>query len=173
MSDTSTGNARVIDNEQSGEWLQARPGERFSIRIPASATNGSYSVTEIFSSPGDSTPVHLHEKEEEHILVLDGTARVLYGDKTFDATTGTIVSLARGIPHAWGNPTDTPIRLMITATPGGVEEVLRLIATSGDRLDLAGAFRKICRPDNGPLRYWAVKETDKGLIIELAFLSRS
>jgi hypothetical protein len=47
-----------------------------------------------------------------------------------------MVSLARGIPYAWGNPTDTPIRLMITATPGGVEEVLRLIATSDDQLDL-------------------------------------
>ena len=46
-----------------------------------------------------------------------------------------MVSLARGIPHAWGNPTDTPIRLMITARPGGVEEVLRSIATSGDQLD--------------------------------------
>jgi len=69
-----TGN-RLIDNELSGEWLQSRPGERFSIRVPASATNGSYSVTEILSSPGDSTPVHLHENEDEHILVVEGTAR--------------------------------------------------------------------------------------------------
>jgi quercetin dioxygenase-like cupin family protein len=131
-----TGNAHVIDNKLSGEWLQSRPGERFLIRIPASATNGSYSVTEILSSHGDSTPVHLHENEDEHILVVEGTARVLYGDKTFDATAGTMVSLARGIPHAWGNPTDTPIRLMATFTPGGCEEALRLIATSGDQLDL-------------------------------------
>ena len=82
------------------------------------ATNGSYSVTEILSSPGDSTPAHLHENEDEHILVVEGTARVLYGDKTFDAAAGTMVSLARGIPHAWGNPTDTPIRLLISARPG-------------------------------------------------------
>jgi mannose-6-phosphate isomerase-like protein (cupin superfamily) len=75
----------AIDSELSGEWLQARPSERFSIRIPASATDGCYSVTEILSSPGDSTPVHLHEKEDEHILVVEGTACVLYGDKTFDA----------------------------------------------------------------------------------------
>jgi quercetin dioxygenase-like cupin family protein len=128
--------SEVIDNQLSGEWLQSRPGERFSIRIPASATNGSYSVTEILASPGDSTPVHLHENEDEHILVLEGTARVLFGDKTLDAPAGTMVSLARRIPHAWGNPTDTQIRLMITATPGGVEEVLRLIATSGGQLDL-------------------------------------
>jgi quercetin dioxygenase-like cupin family protein len=136
MNAIGTNNDHVIDNEPTGEWLRARPGERFLIRIPASATNGCYSVTEILSSPGDSTPVHLHENEDEHILVVEGTARVLYGDKSFDAAAGTVVSLARGIPHAWGNPADAPLRLVITSTPGGVEEMLRLIATSGDQLNL-------------------------------------
>ena len=130
MSTSSTGDAHATDNELRGEWLQSRRGERFSIRIPASATNGCYSVTEILSSPGDSTPVHLHENEDEHILVVEGTARVLYGDET------------RGIPHAWGNPTDTPLRMVITSTPGGVEEVLRLIATSGGQLDLVALADK-------------------------------
>jgi mannose-6-phosphate isomerase-like protein (cupin superfamily) len=142
MSTISTGDAHATDDGLRGEWLQSRPGERFAIRVPASATNGCYSVTEILSSPGDSTPVYLHENEDEHILVVEGTARVLYGDKTFDATAGTVVSLARGIPHAWGNPTDTPIRLVITAMPGGMEEVLRLIATSGDQLDLVALADK-------------------------------
>src|ERR1700731_3825936 len=117
-----TGNTYTIDPRPDGEWLQARPGEYFLIRIPSSATNGSYSVTEVVSSPGDSTPVHLHEKEDEHMLVVEGTARILYGDKTFDATAGTMVTLARGVPHAWGNPTDAPLRLMAIATPGGCEE---------------------------------------------------
>jgi len=66
-----------IDHELSGEWLQSRPGERFSIRVLASTTNGSYSVTEILASPGDSTPVHLHENEDEHMLVVEGTTRIL------------------------------------------------------------------------------------------------
>jgi mannose-6-phosphate isomerase-like protein (cupin superfamily) len=81
MSISSTGDAHAIDNEPSGEWLQARPGERFSIRIPASATNGCYSVTEILSNPDDSTPVHLHDREDEHILVVEGTARGLVRGK--------------------------------------------------------------------------------------------
>jgi quercetin dioxygenase-like cupin family protein len=140
----------AIDSELSGEWLQAKPSERFSIRIPASATDGCYSVTEILSSPGDSTPVHLHEKEDEHILVVEGTARVLYGDKTLDATAGTMISLTRGIPHAWGNPTDTPIRLVIMAAPGGLEECLRLIATSGDQLDLVALANKYAVRVIGP-----------------------
>jgi len=144
----------IIDNEPSGEWLQSRRGERFSIRIPASATNGSDSVTEILSSPGDSTPVHLHEKRMSTHSSFKGTARVLYRDKTFDATAGTMVSLARGIPHARGNPTDTPILLMITATPGGVKEVLWLIATSGDQLDLLSLSDKYAVRLTA-LRYWA------------------
>src|ERR1700748_780545 len=130
------GDTYSADNHNSDEEFQARPGERFLIRIPAAATGGLYSVTEILSSPGDGTPVHLHEKEDEYILVVEGVARFLYGDKTFDAPAGTMVSLVRGIAHAWGNPTDTPIRLLATATPGGCEEALRLIATNGDELDL-------------------------------------
>jgi len=55
MSAISTSNARVIGNERAGEWLRSRPGERFWIRIPASETNGSYSVMEILSSP---TAIH-------------------------------------------------------------------------------------------------------------------
>jgi quercetin dioxygenase-like cupin family protein len=107
----------------------------FDFFAPPTDCARQYSVTEIVSNPGDSTPVHLHEKEDEHILVVEGTARVLYGERTFDAAAGTMVSLARGVPHAWGNPTEAPIRLAITATPGGCEEALRLIATSGDQLD--------------------------------------
>lgn len=145
-----TANTRMIDNQLDGEWLQARPGEYFLIRIPASATNNSYSVTEIISSPGDSTPVHVHEKEDEHILVVEGTARVLYGDRTFDTAAGTMVSLARNVPHAWGNPTGNPIRLLVTATPGGCEEALRLIAMSGDRLDLPAVAKQFAVRQIGP-----------------------
>jgi quercetin dioxygenase-like cupin family protein len=129
---------RILDTE----WLQARPGERFLIRIPAPATGGLYSVTEIVASPGDSTPVHVHQKEDEHLLVLEGTAQILYRQKSFDAEARTVVSLVHQVPHAWGNPTDTLIRLMITAIPGGCEEALRLIATGGDQPTLQAIVEK-------------------------------
>ena len=137
-------------DELSTEWLQARPGERFVIRIPASATDGLYSITEIVASPGDSTPVHVHQKKDEHLLVVEGTARILCRGKTFDATAGTMVSLARNVPHAWGNPTDTPIRLMITATPGGCEEALRMIAMGGDQPDRQAIAEKFAVTVVGP-----------------------
>jgi mannose-6-phosphate isomerase-like protein (cupin superfamily) len=136
--------------ELSSEWMQARQGERFLIRIPASATDGLYSITEIVASPGDSTPVHVHQKEDEHLLVIEGTARILYRGKTVDATAGTLVSLARDVPHAWGNPTQTPIRLMVIATPGGCEEALRMIATGGDQPNLHAIAEKFAITVVGP-----------------------
>ena len=51
-----------------GEWLQTRPGERCLIRVAAAETNGAYSVVEILSHSGDSTPIHVHQNEDEHFL---------------------------------------------------------------------------------------------------------
>jgi hypothetical protein len=35
------------------------------MRVSAPDTNGEYSVVEIVSSPGDSTPMHVHQNEDE------------------------------------------------------------------------------------------------------------
>jgi len=71
--------------------------------VSAADTNGVYSLVEIVSSPGDGTPLHVHDNEDEHIIVLEGTARIAYGDEVFDAEAGKAVTLLRKIPHAWGN----------------------------------------------------------------------
>jgi mannose-6-phosphate isomerase-like protein (cupin superfamily) len=80
------------------EWLQTRPGERCLIHTSAAETQGAFSVVEIISQPGDGTPVHIHHNEDEHFIILEGTARFLYGDKVFDAPAGTSVSASRKYP---------------------------------------------------------------------------
>jgi quercetin dioxygenase-like cupin family protein len=117
------------------EWLETRPGEHCLIRVPATDTKGLYSLVEIVSSPGDGTPLHVHENEDEHIIVLEGTARIAYGDKVFDADAGKVVTLLRKIPHAWGNRSNSQLRIAAVTFPGGIEEILRLIARS-DEADL-------------------------------------
>jgi mannose-6-phosphate isomerase-like protein (cupin superfamily) len=120
-----------LDRETKGEWLQTRPGERCLILATAADTGGGFSVLEIVSQPGDGTTVHLHHNEDEHFVVLEGTARFLYGEKTFDAPAGTSVSLSRNIRHAWCNPFSTPFRMVAIVSPGGCEEALRMIARGG------------------------------------------
>lgn len=116
------------------EWVGSRPGEHCLVRIPAEATGGAFSLIEIVSDPGDEgTPLHVHSREDEHFVILEGTARVAYGDRIFDAGSGMALTLLRGVPHAWRNASaTTPLRMLVTCTPGGVEEVFRIIARGGE-----------------------------------------
>jgi mannose-6-phosphate isomerase-like protein (cupin superfamily) len=60
--------------------------------VAAEATNGAYSVVEILSHPGDSTPLQVDQNEDEYFLVLEGTGRIVRGDETFDAAAGTTIA---------------------------------------------------------------------------------
>lgn len=124
-------NTIAIDGDDAVEWLVTRPGEHCAIRVEADQTDGVYSVVEIVSTPGDATPMHLHHSEDEYMLVLEGTVRVARGDEVMDVETGGFAVLPRKIPHAWGNRTSSPLRLVFFVTPGGCEDALRQIAKGG------------------------------------------
>lgn len=123
------------------EWFDTRPGEHCLIRVAGADTNGAYSVVEILSDHLDSTPMHVHQNEDECIFVLEGMSRIAYGDKIFELAAGSSITLNRGIPHAWCNPSESPLRLLVVATPGGIEEILPIIAKGGD-IDLPALAAK-------------------------------
>ena len=130
------------DRNEQADWLQTRPGERCLIRVPAADTNGAYSFVEIVSAPGDGTPLHMHQNEDEHLIVLEGVARVALGDRVFDAKSGSLVTLPRNVPHAWGNRTTALLRIAVIAYPGGVEEALRAMARDED-VDVPALARRL------------------------------
>jgi mannose-6-phosphate isomerase-like protein (cupin superfamily) len=61
--------------------------------------------------------MHVRQNEDEHILIVEGRARIACGDKTFDATAGEAVSLPKNIPHAWGNLSNSRLRMVVTCRP--------------------------------------------------------
>ena len=130
------------DRNERADWLQTRPGERCLIRVPAADTSGVYSFVEIVSDPGDGTPLHVHQNEEEYLFVLEGAVRLALGDRTFDAEAGTMVTLPRNIPHAWGNRTNAELRMAFIVHPGGAEEALRVIA-KGEVVDIPALAAKV------------------------------
>src|SRR5262245_20647036 len=91
----SASSTSLPDRNAQANWLQTRPGERCLIRVPAADANGAYSLVEIVSDPGDATPLHVHQNEDEYLLVLEGTARFALGDRVFDAEAGTMVTLPK------------------------------------------------------------------------------
>lgn len=132
------------------EWLQTRLGERCLIRISAAETGGAYAVTEIVSDSGDGTSLHIHQNEDEHFIILEGTIRIVYGDKTFDVAAGASVTLEKGIPHAWRNPSKSRLRMVVMTSPGGCEEILRVVAR-GDDIEVATLAERFDIRTLGPM----------------------
>lgn len=135
-----------ISTADEGEWQSARPGENFVIRVPAATTSGMYSVVEFILRPGDSGPLHCHEKEDQYVLVLEGTVRIVLGEETIDAVPGQSLAMMRGIPHGLRNATQEPVRYLSISVPGGAEEAL-VIISNNPNMDHAGLLELATRFD--------------------------
>lgn len=138
-----------ISHGSKSEWSDITPGERFSIRVPSEETNGAYTMLEIVADHRNGTPMHVHQNEDEHFIILEGTARFAYGDKTADAPAGTNITVRRGIPHAWCNLCKSSLRMLVLFTPGGIDELFRTAAKSGDT-DIAALLDKFGTRMVGP-----------------------
>jgi mannose-6-phosphate isomerase-like protein (cupin superfamily) len=106
-------------------WYDAASGERIAVRLSSHDTDGAYAVVESIAAPGCCVPMHLHQNEEEHLVVLAGTYQFACEDKIFDATAGTSVTVPKGAPHAWRNLSPSPSRLLAIFTPGGFERLVQ------------------------------------------------
>jgi hypothetical protein len=68
-----------------GEWLETMPEERFKIQTSSSDTGGAYLIFEVEAAPRIGVPLHTHDHEEEHFIVVEGTIQIAVGGKTQDA----------------------------------------------------------------------------------------
>jgi mannose-6-phosphate isomerase-like protein (cupin superfamily) len=118
------------------EWLTVTPGERFKIRASSADTGGASLVLDVIAEPRNGVPMHVHDNEEEHFIVIEGTAHMANGDERLDAPAGTAVTVKRGVPHAWCNLTDAPLRMLVIFTPGHIEGLFLATADGAD-FDLA------------------------------------
>ena len=121
----------VVRNELKTKWSEVTPGERFSIRVSSEDSNGSYTMLEVVADQQNGTPMHVHQKQDEHFVILEGTARFEYGGKSVDASVGTIITVSMGVPHCWCNLSKSPLRMLVLFMPGGIDELFRTIAMSG------------------------------------------
>jgi len=93
-------------------------GSQFFHKVKSGDTNGVFSVIEIVSPPGKGVSLHVHEREDELVYLLEGEIEVTLGDQTMTAVPGVMALLPRGIPHGFTNNGDKPSRLLVTILPG-------------------------------------------------------
>ncbi len=73
--------------------------------------------------PGFMTPLHFHHNMDEYVYVLDGVLAVFTGGQWLDLSSGTFAFLPKGIPHAQGNTSSSPVRFLGAGTPAGFERL--------------------------------------------------
>ncbi|MFJ8580904.1 cupin domain-containing protein [Micromonospora sp. NPDC093277] len=121
------------DQHQQLEWLD---GGTLSLLLDGAATGGSLTVGRFAVSKGEAPPFHLHTREDEVFLLLQGSALVWAGEERMELAEGGIVYLPRNIPHGYRITSATADLLMI-CTPAGIEGMFRQ----------AGRDRAAPRPD--------------------------
>ena len=132
MSSNKTIESSTAYEKADDTWLQVTPDEQLRIRVTAAQTMQAYSVIEIVADPHNGAPLHVHNNEEEHFIVLDGTLDIAVGNRRWDAAAGSCVTVKRGEPHAWCNPSDTPLRMLVVFSPGRIEGLFRAAAGVDD-----------------------------------------
>ena len=108
-------------------------GSLFEWKARGADTGGELAAVETTVQPGGEPPLHVHEREDEVFLVLNGKITFQLGDERVDAEPGAWVFAPRGVPHGFAVRTDVA-RMLNVMTPAGLEPLFdRFSEPAGER----------------------------------------
>jgi quercetin dioxygenase-like cupin family protein len=88
------------------------------VYTPKQITDESFAWHAVF--PEETfVPPHVHPEQDEYIFVLDGRIDLLLDGQKNAASTGDLVRMPRGIPHAFFNNSGKPVTALFWAAPAG------------------------------------------------------
>lgn len=116
---TRTATIRTPDVGQS----LAVVGDIYRFLATSEETDGKYAMWEAIVPPGGGPPPHIHSREEEGFVVLEGEIAFQVGDKRIVANAGTFANIPVGTPHSFKNESDQPAKMIITVAPAGLEQM--------------------------------------------------
>lgn len=104
-------------------------GDLYRFLATGEDTDGKYATFEAIVPPGSGPPPHIHSREEESFLVLEGEMTFQLGEDRFVAGEGTFLNMPVGSLHCFKNESDKMARLLISVAPAGLEEMFFEIGT--------------------------------------------
>ncbi len=88
-------------------------------------TGGAFLLFEFVGAQGKVTPVHIHPASDETFYILDGEILLDLEGERRQLSTGGVVVIPRGVPHAF-MVTSPEARLLTLQTPGTGEAFFRI-----------------------------------------------
>lgn len=111
--------ARQADEGEARWWL----GSLATIKATGAETGGRFCLVEVRENEGE-TPLHVHQREDETFVVLEGEVDFEVGGRPIPAGPGTVLFGPRGVPHRYVVRRG-PARMLFLFTPAGFEDLLR------------------------------------------------
>lgn len=114
----------ALDPAAALERLDMGGGSLLSLKVSGRQSNGRVTVLEGVVVHG-GPPLHVHDVEDEVVLVLEGQLSYRVGDETGTLGAGGTLWFPRGIPHAVAALAGAPCRFVTVVTPSGIEDFFR------------------------------------------------
>ena len=112
---------RVLQGEVEPYWVM---GGVIDVKLDAEKTGGAFTLLEIVNPPGGGVPPHVHERDDETVVLVDGSATALIDGSPEQMSPGDVVFIPRGVVHAF-EAGDAGARAIAITSPGGSESMLR------------------------------------------------
>lgn len=104
-------------------------GDVYRFLATGDETDGKYATFEASVPPGSGPPPHIHSREEESFLVLEGEMTFQLGKERIVASEGTFLNMPVGSLHCFKNESDKTARLLISVAPAGLERMFFEVGT--------------------------------------------
>lgn len=99
-------------------------GSRLWLKVTGEQSRGLVTVIEGVVEHG-GPPLHVHDAEDEVVVVLAGQLDYRVGDERGRLNPGGLLWFPRQVPHAVANLGDEPVRFLTVVTPSGIEDFFR------------------------------------------------
>lgn len=99
-------------------------GDEITVHLGAAETGGKYTMFTVVTPPGGGPPPHYHLNEDEWFFVLEGRAEFFKDNVWAEVPVGTAVFTPRSVVHAFRNPGDKPLRMLMHTAPSGFENFI-------------------------------------------------
>ena len=98
-------------------------GDVYRFLATGEETDGKYATFEAIVPPGSGPPPHIHSREEESFLVLEGEMTFQLGEERIVAGEGTFLNMPVGSRDCFKNESGKTARLLISVAPAGLEQM--------------------------------------------------
>ena len=107
-----------------------------SVHVSGTETGGTYALIECLAPAGHMPPPHVHDRDAEGFLILEGELTVHTGAGSTVLGPGESLHAPAGIAHTIEVTGDGPCRWLVVSCPAGFESFVRAFGEPAQRDEL-------------------------------------